>query len=195
MASLIERLQKLQVQTPEELPDVSQYSLAQMDVMRVEFGTKHVGKTYKEVWSSDQQWITWFLKHYQNSKKGVHRMMLHYIALKIERAEMEGKSIPVVEPQPEPVKNPTKALGKPSVMALTPKAKSRPMVTPEVEDLSVWELGEMEAEETPIEPNMTENLEQRMQNVEGALQSIIMHLEHMATNHPSPLSRAEATEQ
>ena len=195
MASLVERLQKLQVPAPEELPDLSQYSLAQMDAMKIEFGTKHLGKTYKEVWSTDQQWITWFLKHYQNSKKGVHRLMLHYIALKIERAELEGKNIPVVESQPEPVKNPTKALGKPLVMTLTPKAKARPMVMPEAEDLSVWDLGEMEAEEVPIEPNVTENLEQRMQNVEGALQSIVMHLEHMAANHPPPLSRAEATEQ
>ena len=58
MASLIERLQKLQIQAPEELPDLSQYSLEQMDGMKIEFGTKHVGKTYKEVWSSDQQRIT-----------------------------------------------------------------------------------------------------------------------------------------
>ena len=137
----------------------------------------------------------WVLKHYQASKKGVHRMVIHYITLKIERAELEGKSIPVVESQPQPIKNLNKAAGKPLVMTLTRKAKSRPVVPSEVEDLSMWDLGEMGAEEFPIESCEVQNLEHRMQNVEGALQSIVMHLDHMAANHPPPLSRAEAAEQ
>ena len=194
MASLVERLQKLQIQAPEELPDLSQYSLEQLESMKIEFGTKHLGKQFKEVWSSDQQWIAWFLKHYQASKKGVHRTFVHYVTLKIERAEMEGSVIPVKEAQPQLSKDISKAPGKPAVMHLTPKAKSRPMEVPVPEDLTAWDLGEMEAEEIAMIPAGDPHLELRMQNLENALQSIVMHLEHMAAQPPQ-LSRADATEQ
>ena len=160
MASLIERLQKLQVQTPEELPDVSQYSLAQMDVMRVEFGTKHVGRPtrrYGHPTNSGSHGSQALPE--QQERSSPHDAPLHRSQNRASRDGGEEHSCGRTSAGAG--QNPTKALGKPSVMALTPKAKSRPMVTPEVEDLSVWELGEMEAEETPIEPNMTENLEQR----------------------------------
>jgi hypothetical protein len=54
MTSLLERLQKIQVQKVEELPDLSQYSLEQLNMMKVDFGTKYRGRKFQDVWETDQ---------------------------------------------------------------------------------------------------------------------------------------------
>lgn len=93
MPSLVERLQKTQARAPESLPDFPQYSIEEMDNMKVDFRAKHLGRQFLEVWTNDQPWIMWFLKHHGSSPKVSHRVMTYYIECKIERAELEGRQI------------------------------------------------------------------------------------------------------
>lgn len=183
MSSLISRLKKLQVVQPEELPDLTKYSMEQMDQMKVEFGTKHAGRTFLEVWNTDQQWVAWFLKHYHASTKGVHRLMIKYIELKIERAELENQVIPVTEPQPQVTKEAsTKEPGKPS-LGLLPKAKAAPWYLPEMDEMSVWDQDVSSQVSMPAEPTeVSPQWENRMQQMEGAIQAIMHHLEMMSVN-------------
>ena len=120
--------------------------------------------------------------------------MIHYITLKIERAELEGQAIPVTEAKPQVPKLPIKEAGKSAAMPMMPKAKPCPRPSPEIESLSAWDLAEMEEEEMVMESGETQNLELRMQSVEHALQMIVAHIEQMAPQ-PHPLNRAEVAEQ
>ena len=183
MSSLVNRLKKLQVVQPEELPDLTKYSLEQMDQMKVEFGTKHAGRTYLEIWNTDQQWVMWFLKHYHASTKGVHRLLIKYIELKIERAELENQVIPVTEPQPQVTKEVcTKEPGKPS-LGLLPKAKAAPWYLTEVDEMSVWDQDVTSQASMPTEhAEVSQQWENRMQQMEGAIQAIMHHLEMMSVN-------------
>ena len=183
MSSLVNRLKKLQVVQPEELPDLTKYSLEQMDQMKVEFGTKHAGRTYLEIWNTDQQWVMWFLKHYHASTKGVHRLLIKYIELKIERAELENQVIPVTEPQPQVTKEVcTKEPGKPS-LGLLPKAKAAPWYLTEVDEMSVWDQDVTSQASMPTEhAEVSQQWENRMQQMEGAIQAIMHHLETMSVN-------------
>ena len=183
MSSLVNRLKKLQVVQPEELPDLTKYSLEQMDQMKVEFGTKHAGRTYLEIWNTDQQWVMWFLKHYHASTKGVHRLLIKYIELKIERAELENQVIPVTEPQPQVTKDACiKEPEKPS-LGLLPKAKAAPWYLPEVDEMSVWDQDVTSQASMPVEhTEVLPQWENRMQQMEGAIQAIMHHLEMMSVN-------------
>ena len=183
MSSLLNRLKKLQVVQPEELPDLTKYSLEQMDQMKVEFGTKHAGRTFLEVWNTNQQWLTWFLKHYHASTKGVHRLLIKYIELKIERAELENQVIPVTEPQPQVTKDACiKEPEKPS-LGLLPKAKAAPWYLPEVDEMSVWDQDVTSQASMPVEhTEVLPQWENRMQQMEGAIQAIMHHLEMMSVN-------------
>ena len=195
MPTLVDRLKKLQVSQPEALPDLSRMSMEEMDQMKVEFGTKHAGRTFLEVWSLDQAWVMWFLKHYQTSTKGVHRTFIRYIELKIERAELEDQVIPVKEPQPELTKGANSGVpGKSSLMAM-PKSKASPWFLPEVaemDDASVWDTEVASQASIQMEPpGSNASMENRMQQMEGAIQAILHHLEMMAVNQgpvsaPSP---------
>ena len=181
MSSLVERLKKIQVHQAEALPDVTKYSLEELDRMKVEFGTKHMGRTFKEVWDTDQQWVAWFLKHYQASTEGVHRLMIQYIEMRVDRAELEGQTVPVTEPEPQVTKGKSsKELGKLS-LGMVPKAKAAPWFMPEVDEMSVWDNDVASQASLPIEqPEVSPQLEHRMQAMEGAIQSILHHLETMA---------------
>eukprot|EP00435_Cladocopium_sp_Y103_P018806 s1370_g4.t1 len=93
MPSLAERLQSIQVQAVESVPDLPKYSIAEMDEMTVDFGTKHNGRRYLDVWNSDQAWVLWFVKHYGSSQKKSHRLMVQYIDAKVERAAGREKGL------------------------------------------------------------------------------------------------------
>jgi hypothetical protein len=161
--------------------------MQELDQMKVEFGTKHVGRTFSDVWNTDQQWIAWFVKHYQASTKGVHRLMIQYIELKVERAELEGEVISVQEPNPQlHQKPPTVVSGKPCP-SLMSKAKARPEVHTEIDGLTDWDY---DVEEMIQAQPDYQSLADRMGSLENAVQSIVSHLEQMA-QHRAPVSAAE----
>ena len=186
--SLVERLQKIQVVGMESLADFPKYSIEEMDEMKVDFGTKHLGRRYLDVWTGDQSWILWFLKHYSQSIKMSHRILVYYIECKIERAEMEGGQVLVTEPVPA-VKASTAGLGKSFHAQSKAKAKAAPMLCHEVpidqSEISSWDMGDAEIFEDMGAKIEQSQLVARMDNMENAINSILLHLEHMA-NAPHP---------
>ena len=193
MSSLSQRLQKLQVKVAEPLPDVSRYSMQELDQMKIEFGTKHLGHSFQEVWNDDQQWISWFVKHYQNSTKGVHRLMIQYIELKVERAELEGEEITVQESAPQlHRKMPIEESGKLS-QKLMAKAKARPEMPMASESLTDWDIDFTTQELIEAQPDF-HHLEGRMLQLETAVQNILGHLEQMAI-HQGHVRAATPVEQ
>ena len=179
MSSLSTRLQKIQVKAEEALPDVSRYSMQERDQMKIEFGTKHLGKTFLEVWTNDQQWVPWFVKRYQTSTKGVHRLLIQYIELKVERAELEGEKITVQESAPELHKMmPTEGSGKPSQFLMA-KAKAKPVMSMGL--LTDWEIDLTTQELIEAQPNF-HHLADQMMHLENAVQTILGHLETMTLN-------------
>ena len=89
----------VQTHVEENPPDVTQYSILELEKMKVDFGKKHLAATFQEVWSQDQPWIVWFVGHYPNSKKTSHVLFRHYVELMVERAELTEQKVPLVTPQ------------------------------------------------------------------------------------------------
>ena len=54
---------------------------------------------FKKSGTTIKEWISWFVKHYQNSTNGAHRLLLRYVELKVERAELEGEVSPTAPPE------------------------------------------------------------------------------------------------
>jgi hypothetical protein len=185
--SLIDRLQKIQVAAPESLPDFPKYAVEEMDSMKVEFGTKHLGHRYLDVWNGDQSWIVWFLKHYSQSVKTAHRLMVYYIECKIERAELEGKQVLMTVPATSSPMTSSVAHGKPLHTQAKAKAKSAPMPCQEIPiehpELQGWEMDDVELFEDMGAQIERSQMEARMNNMENAINSILLHLEQMA---PAP---------
>ena len=108
---------------------------------------------------------------------------MHYVGLKVERAELEGSTLPLTQniqaPQP---KTATKGSGK-SYPKTTPKAKAKMASAPvaanipqeewvtDPEDFMLVQQ-ELEAEYPDVQ-----HLESRMLHMENALSQVIAHLE------------------
>ena len=54
---LAHRLSQVQAQMEQDLPDLSHLTLESLQDRVVEFGTKHMGKKFSQVWSEDQEWV------------------------------------------------------------------------------------------------------------------------------------------
>jgi len=161
----------------------------QLENMRMDFGSTHRGKTYATMWSDHQDWIKWFIDHYQNSTNVKHRRILHYIELKIERHELEGTTVPAptVETAVEKIKvGPTAPLPKKMSAAKT-QAKSSAAIKAEImeeleepwEEIDVGELSLVQLEQQETRAEM-QALQSRMLNMENALQTIVNHIQNSA---------------
>lgn len=183
MSSLAHRLKKVQVVANEPLPDFSKMSLLELEECKIDFGTKHAGDSYLSVWNQDQPWVMWLIQHYGNSKKPSHMKFLKFVEMKIERAELEGTAVPVTEPSlstPAGSLTPM-ATGKPSMSKA--KAKSQPKMPPMTTAQLLEEIDDFEEDTFEmLNPLETEKdaeiqcLQNRMLNIENALQQVICHL-------------------
>ena len=183
MSSLSQRLKQLQTAVEPTQHDFSHLSLQQLEETQIDFGQSHVGKKYQEMWQSHQDWVAWFTNRYEKSGKKSHQKFLHYVQIKVEKAELEGTTVPV------------RSGGTSTVTQLTTKAKTMPKkktTAPPAEQVAVWDAAEEEFELYPDEIEMglsaigTEGnqqeviqLEHRMQHVETTLSQIVNLLENL----------------
>ena len=159
-----------------ELPRRSTFkemSLEEMGLTQVAFGKAQMGKTYVEVWESESSWLRWFVKTYESSNKVEHQKLIWYTQLRIERAELEMESAAPMTSSQMPL------------MPLSAKAKAHPRSTAQVllEDTPAPEYWE----ETEV--NMATNehvqvLQQRMTNMENAMQEILSAVRSQAWHTP-----------
>ena len=185
MASLIQRLKTLQVETEVELPDLSGLTLEDLAKEKISFGQKHQGDTYDVAWE-DQQWINFMVTKYGSSKVLAHRRLLRYVELKVEEHENARQAIPVMPPRASQagyVDGTTDPSGRKFIQ---PKAKTRP--SQPYRDLSVVVDGDEESEYemytsgTMDQPPLSQDpdfqaMQQRMLHMEDALTKVIRHLE------------------
>jgi hypothetical protein len=127
--------------------------------------------------------VAWFTNRYEKSGKESHQKFLHYVQIKVERAELEGTTVPVCSGGTSPT------------IHLTAKAKPMPKkktTAPPAEQVTAWDADEEESELYPGEIEMgmsamgTEGnqqevvqLEHRMQQVETTLSQIVHLLENL----------------
>ena len=140
------------------------------------------------MWENEQRWILWFSQHYSRSSKWDHREFLHYVEMKIERCEQTGTKVSVQSATEQ-----EKAASQASPAQLRgamPKAKAM-MTQQRVGPTTVWDLEEdpelfeiLPEPESQIDPALMANpsypLEDRMLQVENALNKVIIYIEQNA---------------
>lgn len=179
MSTLSMRLKALQV--PGETPQFNfdHLSMKQLEDSVIDFGQAQLGLKYLEVWERHQDWVTWFINKYEKSAKESHQRFLHFVQLKIERAELAGKNIPLNA-------GPKTSMVKPK---MKPKAAPRQIYQVPVANMPDLDEGEELFELLPTEEEMSapaigvpgnpiEHLETRMLHMEDALSRILAHLEN-----------------
>lgn len=189
--SLSQRLRNLRNPETMAQQDLSQVSLADLEQEIVKFGTKHVGKSFKQAWL-DQDWVQFMLTRYGQNPCPQHRRFFRYVELMIEHHEQN--QMPIV------TSNHTRS-GTPAYHPMTPGAafpKSKAMAkakagyaprmeevhsSPPIEaDEEEWDLDTMTYQwDSMTAPNESNNSEvhamgQRILQMENALQQVIHHL-------------------
>lgn len=190
--ALSKRLQQMQQEPELTKMDFTHLSMSELEASKLDFGQKHLGKTYAQVWKEDQPWVTWVVQHYEKSLKPAHQKFMYYVTAKVERAELMGEKIPV-KAQSEPTRDPPRTL-------MMPKAKARPQVQQEHQDtptMSSWEEeietidgtrfemiseGTMPPYQPPQEEPVPTALEMRVINMENALARVMDFLEQQHAN-------------
>lgn len=123
-------------------------------------------------------------------QKAEHLIFLRYVEREIERAEISGDHVQVVNCQEtSKLINMTNAPPQPSQLGSVAKAKAKTMPRP-VTETTVWDveeedpdLFEMITTETgAVQNQQIEHLETRMLNVEGMLSNILQHLKNLSVN-------------
>lgn len=179
--TLGQRLQNLQKQARrQELHiDLSQVSMSELGSYKVEFGEKYRHLTFAEVWETDPSWVQFVASRYGNSEKRAHQVFLHYVRMKVERAEMNEQwkaedRVPVPKTQATPGKIKPKAKAAPSTEGVT---------VPETSD-SDLEL--VESSFVPNNPQLA-SMDARMDRLEEVLNAVIQQLSALpARNSAGP---------
>lgn len=179
MASLAARLKNVQVPVAaeEDTNDFTHLTMAQLDDMEMNFGKAHLGKKFLTMWTEEQQWISWFSSRYANSRDPKHRLMIHYITRKVDRAEMTGEKIPVKEPSQSVNPKITKGYVPPR-----PKSQPKAKASPDQQLLNLLEEDEdfgFEEVNMDQQSQSSEVMESRMLNMESLLQHLMLTLENM----------------
>ena len=193
MSTLSKRLQKVQQPQPDPEYDFSHMSMDQLEVMKIQFGRTHVGKTFNHMWCREQKWVLWFTQHYHQSTKWEHRVFIYYVEKKVERSELTGVKVPIRSATDQATE---KEHGPPAqLQGAQPKAKAMAMASGTTEVLaSPWDLdddpelfdvlqeGELMPQIESMVPDQTvSQLENRMVTVENALNRIINYIEQNTT--------------
>ena len=196
--SLLVRLKNLQQTAETVIPDMSDQTIESLENLTIEFGQKHKGKKYYEVWT-DQEWVQFMVTRYSKSSNPDHQRVLKYVELMI--GFHEESQLPI---NMNPIADRGIATGHPTVLGHpVPKAKAkakgqaRPMgynvptqVPNHLPDLdpadSEWENHSMMYQTEFIPENLVSQspefqaMSQRLLHMENALQRVIGHLEHQA---------------
>ena len=118
--------------------------MKQLEDSVIDFGQAQLGLKYQEVWERHQDWVTWFINKYEKSAKENHQRFLHFVQLKIERAELEGTNIPLnVGPKTPAAKSKMKPKAAPRQIYQVPVANMPNMDEEELFELLPTEEGDV----------------------------------------------------
>ena len=114
--------------------DHLQTSMEELSSQVITFGKTHRGRTYHDMWEQESKYCQWFLSTYEKSTKIERRRFIHFLEMKIERAELE-LSLPDVAQGSSgtqvPIHPRAKVQAKSKMMA-----KSRPATNPKTSSTS-----------------------------------------------------------
>ena len=177
-STLAQRLKKVQQEPPMSEANFHDYSLEQMEVMKITFGKTHLGRTFNYMWCNEQRWVTWFAQHYHASTKWEHRMFLYYVECKVERCETTGCKVPLVSVKEAAPKVESNLTFK------SPMAKSQAAPPMEIGEMTAWDFEEdpemFEVIEKQAAMTQANQMEARMASMENAINRIVQHLEENA---------------
>eukprot|EP00435_Cladocopium_sp_Y103_P072470 s855_g40.t1 len=168
------------VQVSSEPPKRSFDHLSMMDLEEtvIDFGNTHRGRKYIEMWNDHQDWIAWFTARFEKSGKESHQKLLHFIQLKVERAELTGEGVQMHSGPKQIYMQPKmKAKAVPKKPYMVAVETPLPIDLEEEEDLFEF-LPEAEMDSRSVAA--TENahpLESRVNQMEAMLGRILAHLE------------------
>ncbi|CAL1130755.1 unnamed protein product [Cladocopium goreaui] len=171
---------------------------------KVQFGQKHLGRPFHQVWEEDQEWISFIASKYAESTKMSHRLIVRYITLRVEQHERSQTPIRVAPP----AESQAASSQLPMSLRPVPKIKAKPKAASQIPHSEIVHLPDMEAEEeewnlgtyqsgytepTPMNADMMA-MQTRMLHLENALTQVIQHMEHQAGIHqPVPEDQEGAT--
>ena len=191
--SLQQRLQAMQMKETVQTDDLDHMTREQLAKEVIDFGGKHKGKSYHDVWVEDQEWVMFMVSRYPESLKPSHRKFLRYVDLQLSEHEKHQLPVPVMKKAVTPVaiNNPKNALKAKAKASSAYSTQVHDALVPTVDSEEEWLSGEMCESQPPImtsDPMVNENvmaLQDRMQNMEQALGRVIQFIEEksLPQNH------------
>jgi hypothetical protein len=164
--SLLSRLQKVQKETTMDgLADVTCW--ADMNEELITFGKAHKGKTFLELFETDENYVEWFVSHC-SPPSAVQKKFHRYIELRIENQE---KDLGIGEANSSTEKPNQKEKSEPK-----PKSKVKSEAKPEVTKMTppLWEA---EAVVIPVDHPQNRGTMEKLEELYGHM----AHLEHQGT--------------
>lgn len=154
---------------------LSSISLDEMDNFVVMFGERNRNRRFIDVWESDQEWISFVVKRYESSQKAAHKELMHYVNLKVERAELKQEPLPPQNRRDEQELVSSEMPGTRSkAMARPPTtASNRPLGPLDVDLESTWS----DADVVEAPPPQLATMEHRLMHLENVMTRICVHLD------------------
>lgn len=163
--------------------DYSKMDLKSLGQIRLEAGRKYPGKTFKEIYETDDSYNQWVLSHVEEdccNDKGVP-LFCHYLCRRLkEEVQVEKKDQPQGSDPPQSVSKDTgyknEAEQQLAAMKKAANLKSLPG-SQEDEDLESWsKVEEMEINMQTMHINM-HDMSQRMMQIENTLSQLVGFLQ------------------
>lgn len=177
--SLIQRLRNLQETVTVSETDITHLTLDMLAEATIDFGQKHLGKTYTQAWE-DQSWVAFMVTRYSKSVDMKHRRFIRFVDLMVQKHEQEQLPIPVpVSPAPSGRSGSSFTMITPKAKG-TPKAKARSAPLYDEEDVDVESVmynSETMISHHPMPQEEMSAMQQRMLHLEDALTRVIQHLD------------------
>ncbi|CAL1140205.1 unnamed protein product [Cladocopium goreaui] len=190
--SLSLRLKGIQSKAEPSPNDVAHLTLQDLENETVDFGKKNCGRSYQEIWNTDQEWVTFMVDRYGKSHNPSHRKFIRFMELMVQHHE--ENQMPVVVHQGQGyVGSSGHADGPSSAKTMAkPKTKAKVGAAPNtglMESIHFPSLEEDQLEETEMYNSMTMvaapvsqdpefmAMRDRLMNLENALTKVVNHLE------------------
>lgn len=202
--SLSQRLKGLQLKSEPNPTDFAHLTLQDLENETVDFGKKNQGRTYMEIWNTDQEWVTFMADRYSKSHNMSHRKFLRFVELMIQLHEEQQLPV-VVQTGRGSTEDSGHAASLPKAKASAkgqPKAKAGAALSSGFLEPTHFPLMDEELQEeiemynslTMVAPPLSQSpefsaMQERMLNLENALTKVVNHLEtqamEQAQNHGS----------
>ena len=176
--SLSSRLERVMASSPkEDIEEFRQLDLETMSQHRITFGKTHVGKTFAEMWEGEKTWMKWFAKTYQASPKIEHQKVLIYLEKILDQYEHTHGMVPLKNPED------LQGVVLPRHKCM-PKSRAMPAHQVPVEETAEeeadpsdpWDVMDFTTMQQTYATEAVEDLQSRVQTMEGALNEILAHL-------------------